>query len=233
VDLGIIKMNQIIAVPEWNPDGIKYLQKVSLYKLGEQVPYEVYDEPVFLYPSYAYYTKKCDGMGAKGIDAKIARDHKETKYKWTKFYSGFIYKTPSTIKMGGRDPLSFTFEAIKKYPNMKWKKFITKAKEVKIIKLIKIIEERIEIELEYLIIRPSIVSYLSHTLGEKCKAILELTPLFNPSNNLDFEEYLKKKTKQLSDLDLYTYLEGLRLEQEKKRKNYLIKINIQEKTLRK
>ena len=184
-------MNDLITIPYYNNEEVKYIEKCSLIVNGV-----VREE------------------NTKGIYVRWGYSKKD-KYKMLKFYTklwleylheNYYIKEKSNgscTKVLQNDVLLPLKEIRKKNKDLNLDRFITKHTINIIPEIIPDNVDSLSIELEYIKIRSPIVSYLQQKLNLSKDELLALKEVFNTKkNDLTFDEYLDKKSKHLLSLNL-------------------------------
>lgn len=142
--------------------------------------------------------------------------HNPIAKECNRFFSKFIFKTEHG------DPLEPLWKIKRKYPKLKYTKFISKKKEKFEPEYIHGNVDEWHCKVAYIEIREPLITYLrSKVKKEDIELVNKLQELFiNKSTHLSWDEFIKSKAKFLSELDLSNYVAELNEQTNKK-----IKIN--------
>ncbi|KKK74176.1 hypothetical protein LCGC14_2886400 [marine sediment metagenome] len=200
---------KIVEVPDWSPNELNYILEVRTFI--NSVQSEIIQQP-----------PRCFGKNrVKRIDLH-----------WNKLFNKFIFRTywrtprrnqsgivtsyyPSnTIK---EDPLECLKMIMEQYPKLNWNKFISTIEEKIEPKIIPHNIDNIYFDVKYLKVREQIISYIEQKISKRCKGLKELKKLFVYKNTMTFGDFLDKKSKLLSELNLKDYVTELNKQTERKR----------------
>ncbi|KKN25451.1 hypothetical protein LCGC14_0884830 [marine sediment metagenome] len=197
-------MNDLIVNPTFENKSIKYILEAICYINGVQ---RIRRETVF------YHN-----------DSKINRN------LFNKLWYQFTFKTYTTFRTGIiEDPLGDFFKIKRKYPNLKYNRFIEEKELIFYPNLTKKIMDKMDwdeiyIKVNYMVVREPLLNYLKENINKKhLKYLDSLQKIFNKSSNLSFEEYIEQKSAFLLDLDLDNYVEQLNKTTLEKMKNNINK----------
>ena len=181
-------MNDLISVPSWTPKTVSYLINVEHYING---------------------VMRCHTTNPpRWYD-------RDLKKECDKYFNKFIFRTFTSDIMRD-DPLECLKLLMEKHKDLNFDKFINKKIEKLSIKKIPENVDSMHFNVEYWEVREQIISYIEQKVG-KSKKLEELKDLFSEGNTMSFEEYLNKKSKQLSEMDCEGYLKMLNEDTEKRR----------------
>jgi len=214
----------LIEVPDFNPDSLFYLIEVTEYIVPE---YE-----------YNHTPHKCQSSSHPIMSRHAHASHKEQCNYWAKFiFKSYARKYSEHVEKSRRlvrdDPLEPLWKIQSKYPNLLYKKFIFERQEqFPPLEIKPAIEGEkpkpnrdygeVYYEVKYLEINESLITYLRNKVKkEDIKFVNELQELFvSTSSHLSWDEFMKRYTKFLSELDLSNYIDELNKQIKKK-----VKIN--------
>jgi len=177
-----------IEIPEWTASELNSIISVRLYINGIQKDSNVF--PI-------YYWKDYDGRKKNFV--------RSIRLELHKFYFKFIV-----------DRLECLSEINKKYPNLNYLKFISQHTAIYYPARIPSGVDDFYIEVDFRKVREQIITYLEQKIG-LIKEVKELKDLFSNNNTLTFEDFLDKKSKFLSKLNLKNYITELNKQTEIKK----------------
>jgi len=201
----------MIIVPNYSPGELNYITEVILYINGIQRE----SSPHPIIPAYDGAHKRT----YKGMKAKM---------EYIKFYSKFLYKTGrATIRQirGCRkvnvecvrdDPLDCLKHIRRTNRKLKLNRFIEPRADTFCPNELPFECDELLIVVKYKKIREEIVSYIEQKIG-RTKELEELKELFSCDNTLSFDEFINRKSKFLTEINLDDYVSSLNEQTELKR----------------
>lgn len=232
--------NQLVVVPDWNPNNIKYIQNLCVYKNGEIL---IEDEQK---PFYDFVGFNLSFNTLKKLKKRLTILY--SKYIFKNYYYKSRKGTGYSTYVEFYDPLDYLKNLIEKNDSLNFDRFITEKQEkfsfmypiiggkinhqkqhlffenipLDLDKIEgKVLEDNemvhFSITIDYIEIREAIISYIEQKIEGERERLDELKKLFNQTNTLSFDDYLNEKSKSLLELDLSDYISKLNKETDEKK----------------